>query len=191
MSSEREFPKPPENKHDAASQARYLAGLLQAGMGLVLTEQTILDIRRYLYRVGPENYEDLIASIFLECWQEQKPSTPLTDVAVRRAADRVRQRLVRSVRREVATDRSEVVPSAALPPDDEVALVLREFQTFLKQRPGHDALLFQRYYLDGNRDIPSLADELGLSTATVYRKLKTIQDDFKALRELKEPKESG
>ena len=149
--------------------------------------ETLRSIRGYLHRVGPGNYDDLVASIFLECWQEHLRTPPLTDMAVHRAADRVRQRLLRSIRRAAVTPDVDVTASHELPPEEEVALVLHEFHAFLRRRSVHDALLFQRYYLDGQKDVAALAAELNTSQATLYRRLKAIRDDFLASRDATDP----
>lgn len=188
---EQQHPHPPTNGQTAEAHARYFAGLIRGSIGLRLTEATIHEVKQYLWRVGPENYEDLIASIFLECWSLHKTGTAITDQDVRKAADRVRQRLIRGTKRTPLTATSEIVPADDLPPDDEAILVLHEFRMFLEGRSSHDALLFQRYYLDGEKNITLLAEELHVSPATVYRKLKTIRDDFRALRDLKDPPHSA
>jgi DNA-directed RNA polymerase specialized sigma24 family protein len=66
-------------------------------------------------------------------------------------------------------------------------LVLREFQTVLAQSSPEEALVFQRYYLNGERDISRLAEELQMSPATVYRRLSRIRQAFLARRDALEP----
>jgi hypothetical protein len=187
MPTQQPLPTPPDNKRDSAAQAQYLADLIQASIGVELSGETIRAVRQHLNRVGADNYEDLIAAIFLECWQEYKATGPLADDAVRRAADRVRQRLIRSTRRESPTATPEFTPYGNLPPDEEVSLVLHEFQVFLARRSPEEALLFQRYYLDNVRDANVLAAEMNTSPATIYRRLKTIREDFLAHRDFRDP----
>jgi RNA polymerase sigma factor (sigma-70 family) len=176
------YPEPPKDSTNATEHAEYLAALIHAGLGLTVSPQAVREFRIYLSRVGPENFHDLIGSIFLECWKEYREKGGLTERGIRLAADRVRQRLIRRLKRETPTAAPELTPADDLPPEDEIQLILKEFHTFLSQRPPQDALLFQRYYIDNDRNIDKLAEEFGISPATVYRRLKSIRDDFAALR---------
>ena len=186
MKGDRSFPNAPSNKGNAIEQAEYLASLLRASLGTELSQKTVSEINQHLGRVGTGNYDDLVAAIFLECWQEHKNGNRIDDERVRKAADRVRHRLIRSAKRVALVATPETSANASLPPDDELNLVLNEFHTFLRNRSIQDAILFQRYYLDNQMDIKSLAVELQVSPATVYRRLESIRTEFLSLREAKE-----
>jgi hypothetical protein len=187
LSSDLSYPTPPADKRNLEAQARYLSELISFIFKLPLSEATIHALRRYFARVGPENSEDLVAAILLECWEAHRSETTLTEQELIRAADRVRQRLIRETKRTVLTGTPEVTPSHDLPPEEEVSFVLREFQSILERSSPEEALLFQRYYLDGQRDIRALSEELHMSPATVYRRLSQIRANFLSRREALEP----
>lgn len=187
MALDPQSPIPPADKKDLAAQANYLSDLLRQFFHLPLSADAVAGIRRFLWRVGSENYEDLVSSIFLECWEEQRRGKVLTENDVVRIADKLRQRLLRSAKKTVATEAVEETPAPAASPDEEIQLVLHEFQTFLQGRPALDAYLFQRYYLDGKKNVAVLAEELHVSSATIYRRLKAIKNSFLARRDSLDP----
>jgi RNA polymerase sigma factor (sigma-70 family) len=187
LSADRIYPAPPANKRSAEDQARYLSQLTRQIFNLVLSEATIHSLQRYLASAGPENVEDLVGATLLECWEAHHAGTSLTDQEMIRAADRVRQRAIRASKRVSPTDKTETTPSSHLPPEDEVSLVVREFQTVLENSSPEEALIFQRYYLDGQKDIKALAEDLHMSVSTVYRRLNQIRQRFQARRDAIEP----
>ena len=187
MALDSQSPIPPADKKDLAAQTNYLSDLLRQFFHLPLSADAVAGIRRFLWRVGSENYEDLVSSIFLECWEEQRRGKVLTEYDVVRIADKLRQRLLRSAKKTVATEAVEETPAPAASPDEEIQLVLHEFQTFLQGRPALDAYLFQRYYLDGKKNVAVLAEELHVSSATIYRRLKAIKNSFLARRDSLDP----
>jgi DNA-directed RNA polymerase specialized sigma24 family protein len=178
---------PPADKRDASAQAAYLSGLIKSIFGLHLSEVVVRGLRRYIASAGPENIEDLVSAILLECWEIHQAGAALTEPDVLRAADRLRQRLVRANRRTILTEKPETTPSPDLPPEEEVMLVLREFQAVLERSSPEEAFIFQRYYLDGQKDIKALAEELHVSPQTIYRWLSRIRHDFLSRRNDLEP----
>lgn len=187
MAKEIAYPNPPSDRGDFSAQAKYLAALVRTLFGVDLSERTVDDLRQFLWRVGPNNTEDLVASILLECWQQHKSGVNVSDSSIRRIADRYRQRIVRGAKRSIQATTPEAAPAPDFAPEDEVSLVLHEFGRLLEKQSVQDALLFQRYFLDQKKDVRSLAAEIGMSVATVYRKLKAIRNDYLALRNLKTP----
>jgi DNA-directed RNA polymerase specialized sigma24 family protein len=177
----------PADKKDLTAQINYLADLIRQFFHFPLSANGVAGVRRLLWRVGPDNYEDLVSSIFLECWEEQRRGGLLTEGDVVRIADKLRQRLLRSAKKTVATEAVKETPAPAAPPDEDIQLVLHEFQTFLQGRSALDAHLFQLYYLDGKKDVTALAEESHLSIASIYRRLKAIRDGFLARRDLLDP----
>jgi hypothetical protein len=180
-------PGGPTTPSDPGTHARYLADLILVHFRIKLEPATVAAIRAHMGRVGPGNQADLISSIFLECLEVRQRGIKLTDEEVRRAADRVRQRLIREAERAIPTGDLGQAPAVGLPPDDEAEFVIRQFRDVLRQRSAQDLLLFQRYYLNNQRDVAALAKELGISPATVYRRLAAIRSDYLALRDLRQP----
>jgi hypothetical protein len=179
------YPSRPADTRDAGAMARYTAELIEVALSLKLSSQTVQQIKQHLYRVGPSNHEDLAASIFLECWEAKNRVGSLDEQEVRRAADRVRQRIIRGLKDFLPAGSGDHIPAEDWSPEDEVALVSTEFQNFLERRSALEALLFQRYYLDAEKNIPKLATDLGIAVSTVYRRLKAIRDDYLAMRRIK------
>lgn len=69
---------------------------------------------------------------------------------------------------------------------------MREFQAILERSSPEEALLFQRYYMDGQSNVQALAEELGMSVATIYRHLGQVRKRFFACRgTLKPSREAG
>ena len=190
MNEDRLYPTPPTDKRDVNAQVRYLGELTNFIFGLTLSEAVLHGLRRYFARAGSENAEDLVGAILLECWEVHRAGTSLTELEIIRAADKLRQRLIRASRKTVRLGKPEITPSRDLPPEEEIPLVVREFQTILKRGSPEEALLFQRYYLDGPKDIRLLSEELHLSVATIYRRLEKIREKFKSVREGLEPSHS-
>jgi DNA-directed RNA polymerase specialized sigma24 family protein len=182
-----EQPEPPKDKRDLAGQVQYLAAVLRVTFKLSLVPDELAEITRLVGRVGPENYEDVIAAILLECLQVKQSGGPVSGTFVVRVADRIRQRISRASQRLRPLASPEFAAADALPPEEEVGLVAHEFQVLLKRRSPQEALLFQRYYLDGERNLDHLSEEFQVSRATLYRWLKAIKDDFFSLREMRDP----
>src|SRR5688572_27901688 len=101
--------------------------VFQTHFKVTIGSETLSRMRWYMGQVGAANSDDLLAAIFLECWEAKKAGTVITEQEIRRSADRVRQRVIRAARRDAPTPAVERTPTVDLPPDDEAGLVIREF----------------------------------------------------------------
>jgi hypothetical protein len=187
LNADRPYPAPPADKRDAEAQVRYLSEMTNVIFKKPLSENAIRILRRFFASVGPENIEDLVGALMLELWESQAGAPEFLESDIIRAADRVRQRLIRASRRTALTDRTDETPSRELLPEEEIMLVLREFQTILQRSSPEEAIIFQRYYLDGQKDINALSRELHMSPATIYRRLGRIRKNFLSRRDATEP----
>jgi Mga helix-turn-helix domain len=170
-----------------ATQVRDFLATLQDSFYLEVDSSTISTLQSNLHRVGSENREDLLSTIFLECAEVWQKHGHLNNELLRRIVDRVRHRLVREARRQPLGQESILDAISEMAPEDETEFVIRQFLELLKARSALDVLLFQKFFLENQKEIAALSNEFGLSTATIYRKLQAIQNEYLALRDLRQP----
>lgn len=130
-------------------------------------------------RVRLSDFEDFGSIVFLECLEAVDRGESIDSDALGRVLDRVRHRLVRHSQRAPSHDMTESHPDRSVTPENVTAFV-RGFCDAIRKLPPEYMLIFQWYFLDG-REIPELRDVLGLSTATIYRRiaeLKSAADEY-------------
>jgi RNA polymerase sigma factor (sigma-70 family) len=129
-------------------------------------------------RLGASDNEDLAGLIFLECHDFVSQGGALDDKSLKRIVHRVRRRIVRRARRETPLDPTLLDQQShdsrkGTSPQLSEAVVRR----IIEQLSPDEALVLHCSVFEGRapRDI---ADALGISLATVYRRLKSARQQI-------------
>lgn len=147
--------------------------------------QTVLQIKlprnfNYLFiqnalRVGVDNYQDFGSLIILECLEEKERGKEVHEKELSHIIDRVRHRITRQVHREVPVNTIESVEREAVRGLEKMALLRKDFSTFLKHLSSLHLIIFHHFFLEENSDREKMLKALKISQATFYRELRELK----------------
>lgn len=164
------------DRSSLSAYARTLAATIEEVFGVALSPAFIRAFVFEAFRVGPDEYEDLGQWLLLECHEMQQAGEPVSEQTVKRAVRRLRERLVRAARRQLAMDPSVFADVAA---DDRgnasLSEIERRVRRIMDKLSPDEALVLHLSMAEGQGP-REIAESLGVSLATVYRRLEAVRD---------------
>lgn len=163
------------------TMARDLAGLLQDAYGGELSERFVHDFSFEARHLGAEDFADFGTLVFLECHDAICHGETLSDQSLRRIVHRIRQRLTRRANRELLVDPSQLADlSATARQTSTDSMSERAVKHQISELSPDEAVVLHLYAVDGKT--PSeIATTLGVSVATVYRRMKSARKNLTKL----------
>lgn len=155
--------------------ARQLGDLLRQVYGGTVSEHFARIFVSEALRLGTSDNEDLGGLVFLECHDFVSQGGELSDQSLERIVHRIRQRLARRARRETQIDPALLDQrSARSTRQSPVSLSESALRRLIDELSPDEALVLHLSVFEG-REPRDIASALGVSLATVYRRLNSAK----------------
>jgi RNA polymerase sigma factor (sigma-70 family) len=158
---------------DTQSTIEQFISVVREAFGLDPSPETLTQLRWALSRVGRQNHGDLVAAIFLACYEmRDEPERPLVDADLRRIIWRVVKDASRQAARVAKLDPSRVHVPAPSPPPEEAVSVKDEVDRVLsavENLPLEDQAAFVRLMEGASAE--EIAREFEMTSAAVRQRL--------------------
>jgi RNA polymerase sigma factor (sigma-70 family) len=161
--------------------ARQLGDLLCQVYGGTVSDRFARKFVSEALHLAPSDYEDLGQIVFLECYDLVSQGGELSDKTLEQIVHRIRQRLARHARRELQIDPSLLEQCSARRSEQPSAIMSESaLKRLIDDLSPDEALVLHLSVFEGRapRDI---AGALGVSLATIYRRLDSAKTHLKAL----------
>lgn len=161
------------DRAELSAYAHRLSDLLREVYGGTHSDRFVRQFVSESHHLGPSDYEDLGQLVFLECHDLRSQGGELSDESLRRIVHRIRQRLARRARREMQVDPALLAQHHAHS-NEQPSVSDAAIRRLIDALSPDEAIVLHFIVFDGKtpRDI---ADALGVSLATVYRRLNSAK----------------